>query len=366
MLRKNRVLLALILITGLLVPLVSATDSSTYIYKLDYTFENRGDEDFPLEREDYTLPLFINNSRQTVTILNITQGYTREIIDTDGNWGAIMDVDETLSPGETMSFSIEYQIESSSKDRPSFSMEEADGFSAIPSSLVFGYTGHTESFTVDDPTIIDLAQRASKGDETVLGTVANLLEYVTQNTTYCNFETPRYPLDTLSDNLGDCDDQSILLISMARSLGIPAYLKVGVIIHPSIVDSDTSWEGHLENEADGIGWHGWVMIYIPPWGWVPVDLTLVEEDTGLEYIINAPEYDPNIIEALDVSEQSYIGDTIVTRERIIASDLHVTIIDEASQVYGNGLGNETYMILVIGAALAGAIFMMFRASNRDQ
>jgi hypothetical protein len=196
--------------------------------------------------------------------------------------------------------------------------------------------------------------------------VANLLDYVTQNTTYRNFETPRYPLDTLRDGLGDCDDQALLLISMARSLGIPAYLKVGIIIHPNIIDSDTSWEGHLENDADGIGWHGWVMIYIPPWGWTPVDLTLVQEDSGFDYIINAPEYDPNIIEVLDISEQAYIGDTIATRERIIASELHVTIIDEASQVYGNGLGTETYLILVIGAALAGAIFMMFRASGRDQ
>jgi hypothetical protein len=22
-----------------------------------------------------------------------------------------------------------------------------------------------------------------------------------------------------------------------------------------------------------IGWHGWAMVYIPPWGWLPVDLT---------------------------------------------------------------------------------------------
>ena len=349
-----------------MVPLASAADSATYVYKLDYTFENKGDEDFPLEQEDYTLPLFINNIRQTVTILNISQGYTRAVIDLDGNWGVIMDVDETLPPGETLTFSIEYQIESTSQERPAFSLDEADGFSAIPSSLVSKYTGHTESFTVDDPIITDIAQRASKGDETVLGTVSNLLDYVTQNTTYSNFETPRYPLDTLSDNLGDCDDQSILLISMARSLGIPAYLKVGIIIHPNIVDSETSWEGHLETDADGVGWHGWTMIYIPPWGWVPIDLTLVVEDSGLDYIMNAPEYDANIIEALDVSEQAYIGDTIATRERIIASDLYVSITDDANQVYGNGLGTETYLILVIGAALAGAIFMMFRASNRDQ
>ncbi len=364
--RKNWGPLTLIIITGLLLPLVYAADSTTYVYKLDYTFENRGGEDFPLEQEDYTLPLFLNNSWQTVTILNISQGYTRTVIDIDGNMGVIMDVDEILPPGETLSFSIEYQIESTSQERPSFSMDEADGLSAIPLGLVSKYTGHTESFTVDDPKIIDVAQRASKGDETVLGTVANLLDYVTQNTTYCNFETPRYPLDTLSDNLGDCDDQSILLISMARSLGIPAYLKVGIIIHPNIVDSSTSWDGHLENDADGIGWHGWVMIYIPPWGWVPVDLTLVEEDSGLEYIINAPEYDSNIIEALIVSKQAYIGDTIATRKRIIASDLHVTIIDEANEVYSNGLGTETYLMLIIGATLAGAIFMMFRASGRDQ
>jgi len=365
-LRKSLVLITLIVITGLIMPLVSAADSTTYFYKLDYTFENRGDEDYPFEREDYTLPLFINNSWQIVTIMNISGGYTLDVIDLDGNRGVIMDVDDTLPPGENLSFSIEYQIVSSSQERPTFTMDEADGFSAIPPELVSEYTGHTESFTVNDPIIIDVAQRASKGDETVLGTVANLLDYVTQNTTYCNFETPRYPLDTLSDNLGDCDDQSLLLISMARSLGIPAYLKVGVIIHPSIVDSDTSWDGHLENDADGIGWHGWVMIYIPPWGWVPVDLTLIDEDTGLDYIINSPEYDPNIIEALDVSEQAYIGDTVATRERIIVSDLHVTIIDEAGEVYGNGLGTETYLILVIGSALAVAIFMMFRASGRDQ
>lgn len=364
--RKTRFLLALVIITGLITPIVSATESATYVYKLDYTFENLGAEDFPFEQEDYTLPLFINNSRQTVSILNISGGYTRAVIDLDGNWGVIMDVDDALAPGETLTFSIEYLIESSSRERPSFSMDEAEGFSDIPSNLVSEYTGHTESFTVDDPIIIDLARRASKDDETVLGTVANLIDYVTQNTTYRNFETPRYPLDTLRDGLGDCDDQALLLISMARSLGIPAYLKVGIIIHPNIVDSDTSWEGHLENEADGIGWHGWVMVYIPPWGWVPVDLTLVQEDTGMEYIINAPEYDPNIIEVLDISKQAYIGDTIVTRDRIIASDLHVTIIDEASQVYSNGLGTETYLMLVIGAALAGAIFMMFRASGRDQ
>lgn len=344
-------------------PVVAVVDEATYTYTLSYTFENRGTEPYQLYIEDYTLPLFITDEWQTVTITNSSTPYTVGEIDVDENEGIIMDIDPVIPPGGTLSFTVDYLIESTEHDRPDFSLSTAEGFDAIPSGLVTKYAIPSETFQMDDPTIQETAVKASGDEETVLGTVSNLLEYVTQNTTYCNFETPRYPLQTLGENLGDCDDQAILLISMCRSLGIPAYLKVGILINPLIGDSDTSWDGHLSNEADGIGWHGWAMIYIPPYGWVPVDLTLVSEDTGLEYIQNAPEYEVNLIEALDVSEQAYIGNTLATRERIINSTLYVTVQDRADQIHGGGLERETYLMVGIGAALVVAIFMMFRASD---
>jgi transglutaminase-like putative cysteine protease len=345
--------------------MVHAIDEATYVYSLTYTFENEGAEPYLLELGDYTLPLFVNNTWQTVTVINSSTPYRVGTIDDDRNRGMFMEIDPVLTPGDSITYTVEYLIESTGREKPSFSLSDAEGLESVPSGLVTQYTGSTETFQVDEAIIQETAVRAAGGEETVLGVVINLLDYVTTNTTYCNFETPRYPLQTLGDNLGDCDDQSILLISLCRSLGIPAYLKVGIVISPAIQDSDTSWEGHLTNNAEGIGWHGWAMIYIPPWGWVPVDLTLVSEDTGLDYIMNAPEYEVNLIEALDVSEQAYIANTVATRDRIINSTLYVTVDDYADQVFNKGLVTETYVMLAIGAALLSAIVMMFRASNQN-
>ena len=185
------------------------------------------------------------------------------------------------------------------------------------------------------------------------------------NTTYCNFEVPQYPSDTLANHLGDCDDQSILLITMLRSLGIPAYLQVGIYIHPSIDDSDTSWEGHLTNEAKGVGWHGWTMVYIPPWGWVPVDLTLTSAKSGLDLIQNSPEYGVNIIPVMNVSTQPYIGATLETRERIINSSIYVTVSDEAHAVYGADNPFQNYLLIGLGLALLVSIGLMFRSSGKQ-
>ena len=361
--RKSRVLLSILILAAFILPTVQAVDEATYTYTLTYTFENRGTEPYELILDDYTLPLFINNDWQTVTITNSSITYTESEIDVDRNEGIYMDIDPVIPPGDSVSFTVDYLIESIQQDKPDFSLSTAEGFNEIPSGLVTQYAVATETFQMDDLTVQETAAKAAGDEETVLGVVSNLLEYVTQNTTYCNFETPRYPLQTLGENLGDCDDQAILLISMCRSLGIPAYLKVGIIINPVIGDSDTSWDGHLTNEAEGIGWHGWAMIYIPPYGWVPVDLTLVSEDTGLKYIQKAPEYEVNLIEVLDVSEQEYIGNTLATRERIINSNLYITVQDQADQIHGSGLVRETYLMVAIGATLVAAIFMMFRASS---
>jgi transglutaminase-like putative cysteine protease len=364
-LEKGRTLFFVILVASLFTPFVSGLDEGRYIYRLTYTFDNEGFETHILEQDDYTLPLFINNSWQTATILNSSTPFTVGVIDDDGNKGIIMNIQPDLTPGATLSYSVEYLIESTEREKPEFILSEAERLDEIPSILISQYTGATETFQAEDATILETATKAAGNHDSVLGIVSNLIEYVTKNTTYCNFETPRYPLQTLGDNLGDCDDQSILLISMCRSLGIPAYLKVGIVISPTIQDTDTSWEGHLTNNADGVGWHGWAMIYIPPWGWIPVDLTLISEDTGLEYIINSPEYEVNLIEAIDVSEQAYIGNTLATRNRIINSTIYVTIDDYADQIFNEGLVTETYLMAFIGIAFLLAIFMMFRVSNKD-
>lgn len=361
---KTKTVLNLIIIISLITPVALGVEPTQYVYTLSYTFENRGESSFELTPEDVSIPLFMNTSRQTVRIEELDHDYSVETLDQDGNTGAIVGISRLLLPGQEASFTATYSISSTSQQVHRFSLDDAQGIEMIPSNLIEEYTGSTETFPADDPQFREIALRLTSDEETVLGTVSTLVDYIMKNTTYYNFEVPQYPSKTLEDQLGDCDDQSILLITMSRSLNIPAYLQVGIYIHPAIDDEDTSWDGHLMNEADGVGWHGWAMIYIPPWGWVPVDLTLTDSESGLELIQDAPEYGDNIISVLNISEQPYIGDTLATRDRITNSSLYVTVRDEAHIVYSADNPIQNYVLLGLGAALLVAIGLMFRYTNR--
>jgi hypothetical protein len=59
---------------------------------------------------------------------------------------------------------------------------------------------------------------------------------------------PKWATGTLADERGDCDDQSILFISLCRAAGIPAMLEIGALYDPQV----SNWEGH-----------GWANVYIP-------------------------------------------------------------------------------------------------------
>jgi len=107
------------------------------------------------------------------------------------------------------------------------------------------------------------------------------------------------------------------------------------------------------------------MIYVPPWGWLPIDLTLVQEDGGLAVITGSPEYESHIVSCFNVNRQAYIGESLETRERIIESDLYVEISDEAERIESSVLGSEIYLVIGLGIAVTAAIVLMFVSEGRS-
>jgi hypothetical protein len=97
------------------------------------------------------------------------------------------------------------------------------------------------------------------------------------------------------------------------------------------------------------------MVYVPPWGWVPVDLTLTAATDPLELIRQAPEYESSVVTAFNISRQPYIGDSRSSREQLLDSDLYITISD----VYIKESTNASWPYFVyIGVGLAaGAAFV---------
>jgi transglutaminase-like putative cysteine protease len=217
----------------------------------------------------------------------------------------------------------------------------------------------------EDENIMSLASKIAGEESSTLGIVLNLVDWFIENTTYANNEAPQYPNETLSRRGGDCDDQAILLISMLRGLGVPAFLQVGIVINERLKDSSTSLEGHVNIIQEGIGWHGWAMVYVQPWGWIPVDLTFNREMKALDLLSNAPEYDEYVIPALNISRQSYVNESRVAREYIIQNELYLSIVDKAYRIRDGGVDFPNRLILLLGTVLGLTIILMFFSWRRS-
>ncbi len=110
-----------------------------------------------------------------------------------------------------------------------------------------------------DPTIRSIARSITKDEDTVLGMVKEIYQWIKDHFNYTtpsqriNDEReygsyPKYPLGCLRDWYGDCDDQSLLMASLCRAVGIPAWLEIGYLYDPV----EGTWGGH-----------GWFNVYIP-------------------------------------------------------------------------------------------------------
>ncbi|MBA3045999.1 MAG: transglutaminase-like domain-containing protein [Candidatus Thermoplasmatota archaeon] len=135
--------------------------------------------------------------------------------------------------------------------------------SDIPSGLADVQTGNELEIldSADNPTgeykiwpthvtISKLANGLTSDDLTVYDNVKRIYNYVRGNVDYLTVSgsEAKSCLQTLADGTGDCDDQSILLISLCRSIGIPSWLAFG-----TLYDS-------IRNEW---GAHAWAEVYIP-------------------------------------------------------------------------------------------------------
>jgi hypothetical protein len=103
-----------------------------------------------------------------------------------------------------------------------------------------------------NPTIKSLANEIAGGEENVFKVVKKIYDYLTNDDTL-NYVTssqglPKACTVTLSDLRGDCDDYSILFISLCRALDIPAWLELGVL---------------YDREAKRWGGHAWSKVAIP-------------------------------------------------------------------------------------------------------
>ncbi len=150
--------------------------------------------------------------------------------------------------GGTASISITYHMKLTS------TLWEVDaGDSATVSNIPAAYDKYLGKEWKIDPTdanVVDLAGRIVGTEQNVYKILLKIFQWMDDNLEYKveRSAEPNYCYETLAAMAGDCDDQSILLASLARAVGVPVWLNLGIIYDPV----RNYWGGH-----------GWNNVYIP-------------------------------------------------------------------------------------------------------
>lgn len=101
-----------------------------------------------------------------------------------------------------------------------------------------------------DPQITALSDQLTQGKVTVYDKLRAIFDYLNDNFEYetARQGEPKLCTVTLNDRFGDCDDQSVLFISLARAANLPCKLEFGALYN---------------QQQDEWGGHAWVKVYIP-------------------------------------------------------------------------------------------------------
>ena len=312
-------------------------ENMRFVIRSNVTFENRGTVTWNLTEEERAISLFMNNTWQTVFLIDHSHRLETISEDDDGNSIAVLDFQRHLQPGESVSYSVSYNVFSKPRMIPDLNENESGELEEIPENLREQFCVSQPPFLVEDEGIREGA-RAIAGNETRVSTIIKrFVEWTWGNIQYPSqrHEHPQYPDETLNKREGDCDDQAILFATFCRVYGIPSFIQVGCIYLPGFYSNVTTWEDHISNELIRIGWHGWAMAYVPPWGWLPIDLTFVMGSFAvpLNSIYHGAVSLQETIQYMNISKVDYVASSHMYRNLLQQNDFYLYSMDEMTMTF---------------------------------
>ncbi len=165
-------------------------------------------------------------------------------------------------------------------------IENSGGVDEIPNSLKTKYLhseylmsfNGTKRYVIDPAPFKDSTEKITAGQSSVVGKLRAIYDYIVHNFHYVTERNgnPKTAVETWNTKSGDCDELSFVFASMARSIGIPAWVEYGWLY------TGSTW-----------GQHAWIQTAVPYRGtieYVNIDLTVEVggKDLGRGFLIRDP------------------------------------------------------------------------------
>lgn len=130
--------------------------------------------------------------------------------------------------------------------------------SAIPDSIKNKYLVNDEKFKYDDPFMQKSVKEALGDEKNPYWIARKLYNYIIDKMHYEMTGGWNTAPTVLARGSGSCSEYSFVYISMCRAMGLPARYVGSVVIRGDDASLDDVF-------------HRWVEVYLPGYGWVPVD-----------------------------------------------------------------------------------------------
>jgi hypothetical protein len=321
---------------------------------------NNGKDSYTLNEQEKLFSMFMNSSWQNAYLLKTNHPYVYAN-DINGNPHILFDL-PTIPPGENLTVNLTLKIIEKERKIPNVSMDYSGDLIDIPVDLRSKYCTYKGSWLINDKKLIKLANdilQSENNTNNVLKIVTSLAYWIGNHVLSFSHDVPFYPNETYITKEGDCDDKANLLITLCRILDIPAYLQIGCLYN-SGTEYETRFNGHLLTLLKHISYHGWAVIYIPPWGWVPFDMTLAWSSADPRAgIIKAPVWDTSTILLMNITNSDWAGEGQKNKEAIMNSSLNIYYEDELITQKSVMFSTDPYVWTGIVIIAATVIFILF-------
>ena len=370
---------------------MSETAPAGYYMAYDLSFSvkviNEGSSTIDLSANLLTNPttfLFFNDTSQTVRLISASHKVVAAS-DSENNPIGVFQLDRYLGPGQSISIYVSFRAFTKLTPIRRFEwtplLEHVSSglMREIPRELVAQYCIPAGPWKINDTSpswrsVRELAFRLAGNETNVLRAVVRMIDWLGRNVKCPATKRDRIllPNETLTALEGDCDEQANLIISMCRTLGIPAYLQCGCTYLPSRVQKGTRYGGRVSFEIDRLGWHAWAMVYIPPWGWLPVDMTMgySKEDALRAIQAAAPQALSTLVSNNHftkdyVSEANHDGEELRRMNVRIEQRELMKPIEISSEYQASSQAWITTLILIGLGVVVLSTYVAARAKNRS-
>ncbi|MBN1480627.1 hypothetical protein JXA70_10175 [candidate division KSB1 bacterium] len=139
----------------------------------------------------------------------------------------------------------------------------------IPADIYSDYTKDASKYDITNPVIQNAVMLAVGGETNLYHKAKKLHDYIIQHL-YYEIDGRHDPAPVvLTRGSGSCSEYTFIFIALCRAAGIPARY-IGGTVTPKAGFADDVY-------------HRWVQIYLPYYGWIPVDVTWDDKGTTPSY-----------------------------------------------------------------------------------